>query len=570
MAAGSIRTISEALASLSADHPSLLADLTRGDRVFWVGSGVSFGQVPGLETLLRRVFEFLQEKIVAGSSDDPHLKALDEIIRQHLPDQINAFESDPVGWTIPPDLSDLTRSYSEVLGTEVDDQPLDYLLWEAVDVRETYGSPDIEPGFDHQLIAYLIREGVVTEIVTTNWDGLIERAAKDSAPGVNPPPLAVIMSRETFRSARGRCNLYKAHGCAVLARVDEANREYLIAQTADIAKWLNASIYAPMVERLRTLARTRKSLMLGLSVQDYNLLAQIAGASEDLPWHWEPDDPAYLFAELAIQASQRNVLQVAYDNYVDNRGPICDSSATGMYSGLLLGAAVLHVVLDKLRVGIECATSFAGSGAVVDRLSAGVAHVGSRLADDAAHDLGRLVEILRAGLSAMTNRYFDPASDLGPNEYAPFYGHPLGEGVDEHFKRSGLPELSVAVGLLGLGSKLGHWNLAIGTGCTIEPGVIELTSSHVSGKSIKIVLTRDWAATNALTGTDFWLTDPGDVLVIQATGEHERRYTRGLVGGLGSGRTSKRDRRQVWLSDLEPSASDVDRLVAAFRAEVSA
>ena len=46
--------------------------------------------------------------------------------------------------------------------------------------------------------------------------------------------------------------------------------------------------------------------------------------------------------------------------------------------------------------------------------------------------------------------------------------------------------------------------------------------------------------------------------------------TRGLVGGLGSGRTSKRDRRQVWLSDLEPSASDVDRLVAAFRAEVSA
>lgn len=82
--------------------------------------------------------------------------------------------------------------------------------------------------------------------------------------------LAVIMSRETFRTARGRCNLYKAHGCAVLARENSANREYLIAQTADIAKWPNASIYAPMVERLRTLARTRKSLMLGLSVQDYN------------------------------------------------------------------------------------------------------------------------------------------------------------------------------------------------------------------------------------------------------------------------------------------------------------
>ncbi|RHW25398.1 hypothetical protein D0Z08_19410 [Nocardioides immobilis] len=564
-----IATVGEALASLRANHPSLLDDLNRGDRAFWVGSGVSFDQVPGLGELLHRVLEFLRANIDAAATDDMHRDALDRIIEEHLPSELATFRADPCAWPIPTDLSELETSYSEVLGTEVGDRPQDYLLWDAVDVRQTYGSPDINPGPDHQLIAFLIHEGVLTDIVTTNWDGLLEKAVEESAPAGNPPPLAVVMSSESFRTARGRCTLYKAHGCAVLAREDEANRQYLVAQTTDIAKWLNAAIYAPMVERLRTLARTRRSLMLGLSVQDYNLLSQIAGASEDLPWHWDPRDPAYLFAELVIKTSQRNVLQVAYDNYTEHRVPICGNSATGMYSGLLLGASVVHVVTEKMRLGISYAPAFAGSAAVVDGLGAGVTRLETGIVEDASGNLGRLVELIRAGISSMTNRYFDPTSTLGDDEYAPFYGQPLGLGVDDHFKRSGLPELSVALGLLGLGVERHHWTMAVGTGTAVESGVIELTSGHLSRKPSKVVLTRDWTATNALTASDLWTSDPGDILVIQATGDHEIRYARGVSGGIGSGRTAKHDRRQIWLTDLESHAGDIDALMDAFRAEVS-
>jgi hypothetical protein len=225
-----IGTIAEALASLRANHPGVLDGVSEGDRVLWVGSGVSKDQVPGLEPLLCKLLTFLQAKD-SGAIDDPHKQALEQILENYLPAELGPYQSDPVGWSVPADLNELVTSYSEILSVGVNNQETDYLLWCAVDVRDTYGSPAIEPGADHWLISFLILEGAVSDVVTTNWDGLIERAlARSVGAGPQPPALAIFMSNESFRTQRGRCSLHKAHGCAVLARQDEANRPYLVAK----------------------------------------------------------------------------------------------------------------------------------------------------------------------------------------------------------------------------------------------------------------------------------------------------------------------------------------------------
>ena len=564
-------SIADALARLRAQSPALLEDLANADRVLWVGSGVSYGRVPGLKVLLRRVLEFLQDRMNDPVEGSDHRRALEQVVEEHLPGELAAFRADPAGWAIPDDLTSLVNSYSTILGTEVGEHPQDYLLWRAVDVCEAYGAPTLQPGAQHRLIAYLLHEGVVEEIVTTNWDGLIEKAAEESSVSGQPPLLGVLMTNESFRTARGSTMLVKQHGCAVKAREDESYRKYLVSQTVDIAIWLNSDIYARVVSEVRTLAKDRKSLMLGFSAQDYNVLVQIAAASQDIAWAWEPSDPAYMFAEPEISTSQKAVLSAVYrEDYPPNRTQIGDASAVGMFSGPLLGAGVLHIVIEKFMIGVDHAHAFAVSAKVVEDLKAGLAHLEAHIADQAQTDLDRLVELLRSGISALMRRYFRPADGLGSAEYMPVHGKAVKPGVGEDFKNLRIPELAVVLGLLGLGSEQGHWAISLGTDSTGHCGVIELSPAKAKAKPSKIVVTKDWEATNSLKGTDLWASESGVLLVIQATGEEAPALSRGLGRGIGSGRKPQPARRAVWLSDLVQFAADPVELMGAFRAEVSA
>ena len=72
-------------------------------------------------------------------------------------------------------LDGLVERYSELLGIQVDGEEQDFLLWDAVDVRETYG-PGHAPDCEHLCVAILALEGVIAEVASPNWDGLIEAA----------------------------------------------------------------------------------------------------------------------------------------------------------------------------------------------------------------------------------------------------------------------------------------------------------------------------------------------------------------------------------------------------------
>lgn len=566
-------TVKDALAALRTGYPALLDDLARGDRVLWIGAGISRDQVPAVDGLLRKVLTFLRDKIDPVKADDVHRDALEGIVHEYLPDELHAFRRDPSAWAIPGDLSHLTTSYSSILATDVGIEDSDYLLWEAVDVRETYGAPGIEPGPEHWLIAFLVHEGVLAEAVTTNWDGLIERAVRDSSMEAVPESVSVLMSQESFRDGRAPFKLYKAHGCAVLAREDSANRKYLVAKSFDINTWRDNPIFTSLVDKLRELAKNRESLMVGTSVQDSNLLGRIASATQDLRWPWDPDDPACLFAEPEITRTHREVLKVVYrDDYTPNRAAIWTISATGMFSGPLLAAATLHILMEKFRIGISYAPSFTGSSKVMAALEGGVTRVEDLIADVAGDDREKLVDLFRGGISSLVQRFFEPTIDLVDSQYRAIHGQAVKGGADAGFRHLGLPQLSVAFGLLGLGLARSHWNLGLGTGGALPRGVLELTPSFATSSGpIRIVITRDWAETNALKSTDLWVSDLGDVLVLQALGERPTTVSRGPGGGLGSGRrVASRARRVTWMSSLEPFAGDADDLMDAFRAEVSA
>jgi hypothetical protein len=62
-----------------------------------------------------------------------------------------------------------------------------------------------------------------------------------------------------------------------------------------------------------------------------------------------------------------------------------------MYSTLLLAALTLHVLVEKLGIGIQSASAFAGSADVVESLLDGLERLSSYMADDAAGDASRLV-----------------------------------------------------------------------------------------------------------------------------------------------------------------------------------
>lgn len=569
-----IEDVTAALALLRSDYHELLDDVARGDRVLWIGAGVSREQVPEVEPLLRGVLVFLRDKIATGVAPDEHREALRAIVDEHLPSELDAFDKDPGAWAVPSDLKSLVTSYSKILATEVGTEDQDYLLWEGVDVRTAYGDPGISPGAQHRLIAVLALEGALTEAVTTNWDGLTEKAVRESSMDSAPPKVSVLMSQESFREERARFKLYKAHGCAVLAREDEKYRPYLVAQTFDIITWRDNPLFTSLVDKLRELAKNRESLMLGTSIQDANLLQRIAAATQDLVWPWNAMDPSCVFAEPKINATHKEVLKLLYrDDYVANRDEICNLSAAGMFSGALLAAATLHVVMEKFKLGLPLATKFAISAAVVSDLSLGIGEIENQIATEAGSSADLVVEKLTSGISCLVQRFFEPTRELLGQQYRPVHEQSVKAGADTQFRLLHIPELAVALALLGSGTSRGYWDVALGTGGGGAPRGLLLLSSMgaVAGRTLRVVITRDWSETDALKTTDLWATDSEDLLVVQVIGDRPPRTARGPAGGLGTGRRSatREVRRVTWMSELAVHAGETDAMLYAFQAEVS-
>jgi len=197
-------SVRQALELLDGDFSALARGVAERRYAFWLGSGISRDRVDDLKSVIARILSFLRDRVDHANPHCPYRRALDEAVghaRLSAADRAQADYTRPISeWPIRDTLLvNLTQEYARVLDIRVAGQPdPDYLLWEAVDVRATFAPTTAVPDCEHICIAILVLEGVLPDVATANWDGLIEAAVdeltNDSATALRIPTMATPRS----------------------------------------------------------------------------------------------------------------------------------------------------------------------------------------------------------------------------------------------------------------------------------------------------------------------------------------------------------------------------------------
>jgi hypothetical protein len=402
--------------------------LYRRRYAMWLGSGVSRDRVPGLTELVLRVVEHLRTKADFTNETCPYAKAFWDSLDLAALGPLEQSEVDvavPVeSWTIAATIGQrLTNSYSDLLNVHVAGEPADYLLWNALDIVRVYAPERPVADCEHLCIALLILESSVQNIVSTNWDGLVEAAVEELAGVASAQTLGVCVLPRDLQEEQARAVMYKVHGCAVLARDNEAEyRPLLIARVRQIAGWTSGLSSDAAKARLVDLARTTRTFMVGLSAQDHNIQFIFGQDAAQAVWSWPCDPPSHVFAEQEIGPSQRLVLQLAYgDAYDAHREDIEAAALLQAYAKPVLVALVLDLLASKLAACIEASAEDWSEGLCAE-LVAGVVVLRDLVATAADGNRLEFVRSLVAHMSRGASLFRDGRPPVSQSAiYRPLY-----------------------------------------------------------------------------------------------------------------------------------------------------
>ena len=177
MPTASTISIVETLDLLDGPQKNFFDGFQAAQYALWLGSGISRERVVGLDGVLSKLLENLRLRITG--TDCVHHCAFDAILGlADLSDTEKAQVdlAQPVrSWPIHDALIDrLWNKYSKVLGIEVQGRPFDHLLWDVLEFAATFAAQ--KPDAEHLAVGMLVLEGVVSDLATANWDGLLEEA----------------------------------------------------------------------------------------------------------------------------------------------------------------------------------------------------------------------------------------------------------------------------------------------------------------------------------------------------------------------------------------------------------
>lgn len=558
-------SIAETLDLLDEDFAALAQGVADDRYVLWLGSGISRERVPGLDKLVIKVLEFLHEESEPGNPDCPYRKALGKALDLAglRPDERAQLDLDlpPSTW-LPLEyiVKGLVGNYEKLLGIRVDGKEADYLVWEAVDVRSTYGS-GLEPDCEHLCLAILVLEGAVTEMMSANWDGLIETALGEMNENADEV-LRVVVLPEELREPDRDLTLVKFHGCAVLASQDPTKyRASIIASRLQITTWSAKTELKQIRDWMVSRASTKRTLMVGLSAQDEDIQQLFAEADATLQWQWPANPPAHVFADEALGEDHRNILEVVYrDDYESNAAQIEAGALIQAYGKPLLTALVLYVLQAKLRAYMHLAEAPKMSAGDRDQLATGLKHLSHRLAVVAepdrlqfVHNLvagqRRLLSFFREGREPQTEATrYERISNLPPSKIK----------TDATKATNGLRELAAGLALLGRGEMGASWSLKVNLP---SPSAGALTIS-AGGRDTKVFFAANGKA--ALHLQNEGIVDPSaaDTVIVHST-EPIKKAVRSPRSRFG--RSGHAGNRHVDMSALLKSSSDLGTLEAEFR-----
>jgi len=562
--------VDETLELLEGRFTGLAQGVADGAYALWLGSGISRDRLPGLDELIVKVLVFLHDRSDAENSECPYSKALEEAVdlaklRSHERDELD-LDQNPTEWPHLNIVVDgLTDKYQELLAIEINGELADYLIWEGVDVCETYGGD--EPDCEHLCLAILALEGVVSEMVSANWDGLIEAAFAELA-GDSNDVLRVVVLPDDLRGYDEDAMLLKVHGCAVLAKQDpEKYRAAIIGTRPQITVWPDRADLEAIRTKMRSLASTIPTLVIGLSIQDENLQQLFSKAAADLRWPWPADPPAHVFADEALGADQINVLRVVYgeDSYTANADEVKAQSLIRAFSKPLLTALVLFALCAKLRAYLRKAEMPRLGSGEREELEEGLDSVAHRLAAGVGTDhLGfvrGLVSDQRRALS-LFREGIEPTS--GSTRYARISRKPASQAEsDPNIATNGFRELAAGLALLGRGETVGSWSVARGSLASGTAGALKIIKGQ---EETAVFFAANGAAALRLHRDGIADTSDPDTLIIHST-ELVRQAARSPRPSYGrDGRSSV---REVHLRDLLAAAPDLASLEEGFRQEAA-
>jgi len=557
-------TTRETLTLMDGVGSRLFNHFEKAGYVLWLGSGISRERVPPLADVVRRVLAFLQTRMQPANPDCKFRTALIRALRLVLSnDDLAALDvNQPVAaWADLPDLLDgLTGKYADLLDIVIDGEDDDYLLWEGVRVTEAFADPTLEPDAEHLCIAMLALEGLLPNITTANWDGLIEKAVAQLAGNGNI--MNVCVRPEDVREAGARFDLYKFHGCAVLARHNETTyRPYLIARKSQIDQWRDD--HPVLVQNLINIIRSRATLMIGLSAQDSNIRSAFAVASTVLNWPWPGEFPAIAFSQPYLGNDQLVLLKNVYRDQMTpaNRDQVQADSHIPTYAKQLLLALVLKTLSGKFKVLLDRAQGVLPAEER-DHLAGGIIALRNVIADatpDARYDFvrlliehfSRLIGIFRNGVVPDDSHRYG-ALTISPASHIEF---------DPAIPAGGLQELAVAIATLGIGLQRGLWTVHLGSATDPKSGALEIQTPI---RRVRIFFAASVEAELKLFGSGrLSPTDDGVIIhsksIIEAKPRSPVRF---------EGRTGKREPRAVSMSILLEEASTVAELTERFQREV--
>jgi hypothetical protein len=175
-----------------------------------------------------------------------------------------------------------------------------------------------------------------------------------------------------LREAPAQAKLLKFHGCVVYATKESATfRKYLTGSRTQITEWPDKPEFAPMVNAMINVATNQKTMVLGLSIQDFNLQSIFSKAKQVHAWPWPctPHAPGHVFCEDQITKGQSNVLKIVYGDAYDADAIAIQSAAhLRAWAEQVLIALVLKVLADKLVRLMSSVLVLSGLGSLLPAL----------------------------------------------------------------------------------------------------------------------------------------------------------------------------------------------------------
>jgi len=559
-------SVKETLDLLDGSFLGVSRGFVEGQYALWLGSGISRDRVIGLDGVLAKLIEFLRANATADA-DCAYRKALEEVVSMAKPSpEENAaidFSQPAINWPcLPSLLTRLWKQYADVLSVEVGTEKLDYLLWVGLDFSSTFASQD--PDAEHLAIGMLALEGVITDLATANWDGLLEAGMREL--GWDEKFYRITVTGQDLRGPAAAAVLYKFHGCALRAIEHEDDyRPLLIARAAQITGWMSNGTFRVVRDQLRALAQRSRTLMIGMSAQDKNIQHLFGQVGAQQGWKWTDQPTPIVFSAQELGTDQKDVLNVAYGQevYEHNRIAICEAACLPAYGKPLLLGLLLTALAAKLQTLASDVHAPALDAAAHQAIASGIKRLRDRVAEAGNGDRLDLAKRIAAGLARGRFQVENGVSLPGTLPYFPIDSRPPHQmkGMPRTVA-TGLREAAAALGLIGLADLAVEWTASVDDPTDSRSGALRLTSSNATARVF--FAANDENITSLMDYGAFDEDDP-DVVVICSRKVSDRQQ-RSPKARLRGGKVGP---RYLAFGPMAADAGSLADLQYNFRSEIS-